>query len=323
MEIREIYEDIKLNIQEATGNIIGKLKFQWIKAGSPTDKNRNSRYYDESLIKKIIKQFNSKNSHIAGQINHPAEGMTKLDKVSHVLTKLSYDEKTKIGHATAAILNTSSGRDMKVVVQQNLKDLGASVRGFGNLEKDGKVKESDYNFETIDVILKSSFENATIGSENLFESGNKHFEEIKEKEFDISLIQFNLMVEKYMSDIYDQTPNTSNLSEDRRKFYDENWVKYSEIIETQLEKKNLKIEEPKIKETKGEMYSEKEDLFSEAIAGGYKKSFEKFCEEVLPDVGGLSDSEIALELQYYEAEKSGFKGSLKEFKKIMEENQND
>lgn len=315
MKLEEIYEGIKLTIQEATGNLIGRLKFQWIKAGSPTDKNRNERYYDESIIKKIIKQFNSKNAHIAGQVNHPIEGKTKLDKVSHVLTKLYFDEKTKIGHAEAAILNTSSGRDLKVVAQQSLKDLGTSLRGFGNIEKDGRIKEDDYQFETIDVILKPSFKNATIGAGNLFESGNRHFEE--EEKFDVDIIQFNMLVEKMMNDIYEQIPNTSNLHEEREKFHNENWVKYAAIIEEQLEKKGLKIEEPKeAKKAKAEVYTSEERMYDEALQSGYDRPFETFKSEILPAIN--IEEEENLRAEFSEYRQSGGLRSFKEFKKLKE-----
>ena len=314
MKLEEIFEDIKLNIQEATGNIIGRLKFQWIKAGSVSEKNRNHRYYDESLIKKIIKQFNSKNAHVAGQINHPLEGRTKLDKVSHVLTKLSYNEKTKIGHAEAAILNTSSGRDMKVVVQQSLKDLGTSLRGFGNIEKDGKVKEDDYNFETIDVILKPSFKNATISSKNLFESGNKHFEEEK---FDISVEEFNRIVDKLIEhefliscpDANFLEPNTKKAFE---KYLNEHWKLYSELTEKEL--RPLKVQKTELeKKGKVEIYTDAEQAYDEAICSGYDGTFEIFKKEILP---ALSEKENNLEVEFDEYRKSGGLQDFKGYKKL-------
>jgi len=321
MKLEEIFEDIKLNIQEATGNIIGRLKFQWIKAGSINDKNHNNRYYDESLIKKIVKQFNSKNAHIAGQINHPLSGRTKLDKVSHVLTKLFYDEKTKVGHAEAAILNTNSGRDMKVVVQQNLKDLGTSLRGFGNIEKDGKIKEDDYQFETIDVILKPSFKNAVLGADNLFESGNKHFEEEK---FNVSLEEFNNIVNKtieheFLISFPDANFLEINTKKAYEKYMDENWATYAEIIEKELEpfkveKSSLEKETEKAK-GKVEIYTSEEQAYDEALVAGYDKPFETFKKEILP---ALSEKEDNLRAEFDEYKRSGGLQDFKSFKKLKE-----
>ena len=115
---------------------------------------------------------------IAGQLEHPLSGITKLDKVAHILNGVSYDRNTKLAGAESFILDTSKGRDFMVLLDAELK-MGVSMRGFGNVFN-GKV-QSDYKFDTVDFVLHPSFgSDATIDQSNIIESANNIFDE-KEK----------------------------------------------------------------------------------------------------------------------------------------------
>ncbi|MBW2995470.1 hypothetical protein KY312_03880 [Candidatus Woesearchaeota archaeon] len=318
MKLEEIYEDLKLVVEEAKGNIIGKLKFQFVKAGEE-NRNKNNRWYSEKIVQKIINQFNAENANIAGQVNHPEKGRTKLDKVSHVLTSLSYNPATKIGTAEAAILNTSSGKDMKVLIQQNLKNLGASLRGFGEIEKDGKVKEDNYQFGTIDLVLNPSFKNASVDSSNLFESGNKEFQEAKKGNV-ISLPEFNQHVEKVARHaFFNLLPMKGATEEDFEKYLNENWQRYADAVETELKKAGKKVEEVK-QEKKTEAKVEVELLldesslerdFQDAKFSGYSGTLQQYKE-----IRKRSTTDM---LRYKEAKQSGFTGSFDDFKKKSSE----
>jgi len=131
MLLKEVIKtDLKITDKKA-GGVIGKLYFPWIVGDK---ENLNKRIYSSNLIKREVQSFNKKieDSGIAGQITHPIGVGTRLDKVSHIITKLEYDEREKKGYAEAKILDTTAGRDLLTVVNQNLKDLGASLRTFSH-----------------------------------------------------------------------------------------------------------------------------------------------------------------------------------------------
>ncbi len=111
-----------------------------------------------------------KKSNVAGRIEHSEFGGAELHKISHVITDVKYDEKTKEAVASAKLLNTTSGRDLKVLVKT--VNLGASMLGHGNVNTDGKV-EDDYSLSQIDLVKNPSFGDLTkVDSSSLIESAN-------------------------------------------------------------------------------------------------------------------------------------------------------
>lgn len=176
MELIEILDDGAIIFEETKNDgVIGRLKFPFIVADV---ENANKRAYSSEIVKREIGRFNERlrTSNIAGQINHPPHGSnTELEKVSHVITDLSFDEKTKRGIAVSSILNTAKGRDLKVLLDNDIP-FGASVRGCGKVNSQGQV-EDDYQLLSIDLVSAPSFGDDTmISKENLIESGNRFFE---------------------------------------------------------------------------------------------------------------------------------------------------
>ena len=154
-------------------NIIGQLHFPFVKSDF---KNANGRTYPESIIKRETEKMRQRlsKSSIAGQLGHSPEGFAKLDKMSHVVTDVQYDEKSKKAYATCEILNTSRGRDLKVLLHK-VSTMGASIVGKGNV-KDGVV-EDNFELMQIDLVSNPSFGKETnVSADNFFESANLHFE---------------------------------------------------------------------------------------------------------------------------------------------------
>ena len=182
-EIREIYDFGELQIITEKSKLpkyaLAKLAYSFARADS---RNLNHRTYPEDILSREInkKSEELRTQKIAGQLEHPLSGITRLDKVAHVLNAIWYDKNTKLAGAESFVLDTSKGKDFMTLLDSGLK-MGASMRGFGNV-LDGKI-QSDYKFDTVDFILRPSFgSDATIDQSNIIESANSIFDEKDDKE---------------------------------------------------------------------------------------------------------------------------------------------
>ena len=176
MKLNEILKEANLRLDEkAEDGVIGKLRYTFIVGDK---KNKNDRTYSSEILSKAISDFGKglKEKNIAGQLNHPTlSSHTELDKISHVITDVEWDEKSKRGIATSSILNTSKGKDLKVLIDNNVA-LGASVRGKGELDSLGNVKPG-YELASIDLVSAPSYgDDTAITKSNLIESANSIFE---------------------------------------------------------------------------------------------------------------------------------------------------
>jgi len=183
MVIRDyIFETIsKSTLTEATKkddeNFLGTMKFRFAKGDQ---KNHNGRVYSSDILRREVQRMNKKIREMVepeiGQLDHPKSGSTDLSKASHLLTQLEWDDEQREAYAVAKILNTTSGRDLLRLLKSGTR-LGASMRGTGELDTEGNVKE-DYNLLSVDIVHKPSFgDSASVTADNLFESVNTKIEE--------------------------------------------------------------------------------------------------------------------------------------------------
>ncbi len=178
MELLEILNKTEANLRcestEGDENILGKLRYTFIVADK---KNSNDRIYPSNILAREIRRFGERlaESNIAGQINHPQIGAhSELDKISHIITSADFDQNSKTGIAESAILKTTKGKDLMVLLNASVP-LGASVRGRGQLDQNGYVM-NDYELLSIDLVSAPSFGRDTaITAKNLIESGNQFF----------------------------------------------------------------------------------------------------------------------------------------------------
>lgn len=152
---------------------LAKLAYSF---GRGDKENSNRRTYPENIF---VREINRKNeeirkSKIVGQLEHPLGGTTQLDKAMHVISGLHYDPSTKLATAESLVLDTSGGRDFLTLLNSGVK-MGVSMRGYGNVDKDGRV-QTDYKLETLDFVLKPAFgADARIDQSNILESANDLF----------------------------------------------------------------------------------------------------------------------------------------------------
>ena len=121
-------------------------------------KNRNGRVYPkavmESAVKKYVDEQVSKNRAV-GELNHPDGPTVNLDKVSHLITDLRFEDNNVMGKAT--ILDTPMGQIVKGLLEGGVQ-LGVSTRGMGSLEKRGEAMyvKDDFMLNTIDIVQDPS-----------------------------------------------------------------------------------------------------------------------------------------------------------------------
>ena len=170
----EKYKDIfesETWFQEAKENdpkFLGTLVFSW---GRSDVYNKNHRLYPHKVFASAVNSLNTKiqASPVPGMADHPVGGGgTQLGGVSHILSKVWID-KEKVAWAEAKILPTTRGKDALTVIKSNVQ-IGASLRGFGEIDKDGKVKPG-LEVRAIDLVVDPSFGvDATVTTKNVFEA---------------------------------------------------------------------------------------------------------------------------------------------------------
>lgn len=122
----------------------------------------NGRVYPRGVIETQIQRLapKLKEGGVFGELDHPEDGKTKLQRVSHLITDLHIEGEDVMGEAV--ILDTERGRDLKAIVQAG-GQVGVSSRGWGDVVSDGHGNEKvtqDFELETFDVVANPAAEGA-------------------------------------------------------------------------------------------------------------------------------------------------------------------
>jgi hypothetical protein len=159
-----LLEDIQLNkiqiLEEATSTKPMKIKGVFQRAEEP---NKNKRIYPRTVLEASIEALKPimESRQLLGELDHPAEGVVKLQNASHLITNLSWKGNDMIGEAE--ILNTPAGKIAQALIRDGVQ-VGISSRGQGSLseansEGYAKVNE-DYRMITFDLVADPSTKGA-------------------------------------------------------------------------------------------------------------------------------------------------------------------
>ncbi len=114
----------------------------------------NKRVYPKTLwereIKRLSEAFGERK--VFGELDHPSDGRTMLNRVSHIVTNLAIEDGKVIGEAE--ILDTDAGRNLQALMKAGCK-VGVSSRGYGSTKpnKDGEdIVQEDYRLATFDFV---------------------------------------------------------------------------------------------------------------------------------------------------------------------------
>jgi cell fate (sporulation/competence/biofilm development) regulator YlbF (YheA/YmcA/DUF963 family) len=129
-------------------------------------KNQNGRVYPKEEIQRAVesvKQRLGKGETVMGELDHPEELQINLDRVSHIITDMQFDENDGLGKLK--IIDTPMGNIAKALLKAGAK-LGVSSRGSGNVNESGKV--SEFDIVTVDIVAQPSAPDAF--PESIYES---------------------------------------------------------------------------------------------------------------------------------------------------------
>jgi len=132
-------------------------------------KNRNGRVYPNELLEREIERYNEEKiskRRSFGNCDHPSQAVIKLADASHIITELHYDRGNQCGIGELEVLDTPTGKILKVLMDANCQ-IAVSTRGIGSLGE-GNVVGEDYKLLAIDAVSDPSANRAVM--ENVFES---------------------------------------------------------------------------------------------------------------------------------------------------------
>jgi hypothetical protein len=144
-----------LTLVEGTGNRAGRV-FARGEFGHSTKPTANGRRYPRKVWEKNIDrlQENLQGRKVLGELDHPSDGRTSLQRASHVITEIHLEDERVMGEAE--ILDTSKGRDLKAILAAGVP-VGISSRGYGSTHPDGEGIEEvqdDYKLVTFDFVAE-------------------------------------------------------------------------------------------------------------------------------------------------------------------------
>lgn len=169
--IDEQVQHCNLTLVEGEGEKKGRVfaRGEFGHAAKPT---ANGRFYRHNIWESNISRLrpNLESRKVLGELDHPTDGRTALQRASHVITDLKLEGDVVVGEAE--ILDTAKGRDLKAILAAGVP-VGISSRGFGstkpNREGVEEVQE-DYKLVTFDFVAEPA--DSTAYPEVVFESGD-------------------------------------------------------------------------------------------------------------------------------------------------------
>jgi hypothetical protein len=122
------------------------------------EKNKNGRMYKKDILENEVSRYirevvNAKRAF--GELNHPSGPTINLDRVSHIITELTWDGNFVNGKAK--ITSTPMGEIARGLLESG-GQLGVSTRGMGSLKEQNGVMvvQSDFKLSTVDIVSDPS-----------------------------------------------------------------------------------------------------------------------------------------------------------------------
>ena len=181
-----ISEEIQ-NAEYITEEVNGKKNYKIKGIFLQSDlKNRNGRVYPKEVLENEVARYNREfinKKRAFGELGHPDGPTVNLERVSHMITKLTPDGKNFIGEAK--IMDTPYGKIVKGLIDEGAQ-LGVSSRGMGSLVQKGGanyVGKDFYLATAADIVADPSAPDAFV--EGIMESKEWVWENGKLVERDI------------------------------------------------------------------------------------------------------------------------------------------
>ena len=115
---------------------------------------KNGRAYPRTIIEREIGKLRPvmERRALYGELDHPTDGRTKLERASHIITKLEIDDQGRV-IGEAIIMKTPRGQILEQILEAG-GEVGVSSRGRGNVKSNGKYEEvaDDFVLTTYDFV---------------------------------------------------------------------------------------------------------------------------------------------------------------------------
>lgn len=137
---------------EKTGKIFVRGEF-----GRADHATENKRVYPKKLWEREFSRLEHSlnNRQVFGELDHPTDGRTSLNRVSHIITGLQLgDNNVVVGEAE--ILDTERGKNLMAMLKAGCS-VGVSSRGYGSTKPNDKgeeVVQEDYRLVTYDFVAE-------------------------------------------------------------------------------------------------------------------------------------------------------------------------
>jgi len=152
-------QDIEYVVEESSGKKHHSIEGVFMVAET---ENRNKRIYPRAIMESAVNKYiesQVSTGRAVGELNHPQGPNINLDKVSHKINELKWDNNNVIGKAT--ILDTPCGNIVKGLLDGGVK-LGVSTRGMGSLEQREGVNYVKDVLNTVDIVQDPSAHEAFV-----------------------------------------------------------------------------------------------------------------------------------------------------------------
>ena len=160
--ISEEIQNAEMLVEETNGKKNYKIKGVFLQSDI---KNRNGRIYENDILTKEVDRYSKEfidKKRAFGELGHPDGPTVNLERVSHMITKLSPEGKNFIGEAK--IMDTPYGKIVKGLIDEGAQ-LGVSSRGMGSLvQKNGSnyVGKDFYLATAADIVADPSAPDAFV-----------------------------------------------------------------------------------------------------------------------------------------------------------------
>jgi len=157
--------DVKRAITESYGGKVNVMRCTGVFQRAD-QRNANGRIYPYSILKEAVERLQNpiKERKVCGEYDHPADAKIHLDRISHVLTKLWMENKTKTVYGELEVINDERcpcGSMLACLLDRKIQ-VGISSRGVGDMELvecDGEEAyqvQNGFEFITFDAVAEPS-----------------------------------------------------------------------------------------------------------------------------------------------------------------------
>ena len=145
---------------------------------------QNKRLYPRKLWERELRRLGPMlhERQVFGELDHPADGRTQLNRTSHIVTDLKINEDGTI-YGEAEVLDTERGKNLQALLKAGCK-VGVSSRGYGSTRtgpQGEEVVQDDYRLVTFDFVAEPAHSKA-FPDVFIEEKGNENMDTISTEE---------------------------------------------------------------------------------------------------------------------------------------------